>query len=523
MDLVVHLQRGGETITGLVVDASGAPVQRPLVTIKRTERNNVWWPGRSDSDEHGKFTIHDLLPGTYEVGASSATLSAPAQTITIVRGQPLGELRFVVDRPASISGIVVDDLGQPTAGVTVTPHDMGIVATSDVTGHFVLGGLPDASYALETWRYIDLEDRSSQVTAHTGDKDIRVVSPRPGAVTGRVVMNGQPVDYYGMTITDETTKRGDLVPIHDPDGRFTKTKLGQHAFSLSIAGPGFQPKRIEHVRVTPGGELDLGDIAVTPGRIVHGRVVDRTGSPIADAVVIARPDAAIDATITLANDLDRRPGTRTDETGRFALAGLPDDIAGYQIQASVAGALAPPRALSSDDLSRDIELVVDAAGSISGRLVDESGKPSHDAGSVTLASTTAPARSYVASVGNDATFSLAPLPAGDYLASFPRINAAPIAVHVDAGAATAVTLTVPSQRVGVDVEVANGTCATIEVSSPLTDDATSIVSAPCGDGHHAAFDLAPGEYKLCAGAACVVTDLSSGPRVQVKIDGASTQ
>jgi hypothetical protein len=98
-------------------------------------------------------------------------------------------------------------------------------------------------------------------------------------------------------------------------------------------------------------------------------------------------------------------------------------------------------------------------------------------------------------------------------------------VHVGAGAATTVALTVPSQRVGVDVEVANATCTTIEVSSPLADDGASrpIVSASCTDGHHAAFDLAPGEYKLCAGAACVVADVAAGPRSQVTIDATSAE
>jgi hypothetical protein len=518
MDLVIRLQGGSGTVTGVVVDASGAPVPHPTLSVAEAAHKIGTWPIRAQADEHGRLTIHDLPEGTYVIRASSATLGAPAQTVTVTRGARV-ELRFVVSQPASISGIVVDDLGLPAAGVTITPHDAAYTATSDVAGHFVLGGLVEGSYALETWRYLDLEDRTAQATAHTGDTDVHLVSPRPGALTGRVVMDGRPVDYFGMTLTDEATKRGELVPIHDHDGRFTKTKLGQLAFSVSISGPGFEPKVIEHVRIKPGEQLDLGDIVVTSGRVVRGRVVDRSGTPIADAAVVARPDAAIDAQVTLANDRDRRPGARTDEAGRFELAGLPENISGYQIQASTAGALAAPRALTQDDLDRDIELVLDVSGSIVGRLVDETGQPSHGVRSVVLATMTAPVHEYVASVGEDATFSLEPLPAGEYLASFPRINAAPIAVQVGAGAATSVALTVASQRVGVDVEVVNASCATIEVSSPLADDAASrpIVSASCTDGHHAAFELAPGEYKLCAGDACVVTELAAGPRAQVTI------
>ncbi|HEY3801017.1 MAG TPA: carboxypeptidase-like regulatory domain-containing protein [Kofleriaceae bacterium] len=524
MDLVVHMEHGDETITGTVVDASGAPVPHPVISVKRVDGTMGFWPSAPEYDEHGGFAIHDLSPGTYVILASSAALGAPTQTVKLERGSHV-ELRFVVAQPAGISGIVVDDLGQPAAGVTVAPHDVENVAPSDAAGHFQLTGLADGSYELEAWRYLDLEDPAAHVTAHTGDNNVRVVSPRPGAVTGRVVMNGRPVDYFGMTLTDETTKRAELVPIRDHDGRFTKTKLGQRMFSVSVSGPGFEPKLIEHLHVKPGEQLDLGDLAVESGRVLRGRVVDRSGMPIADAAVIARPDAAIDVSVTLADDRDRRPGARTDSAGRFELAGLPEDLSGYQIQASTAGALAPPRELSPDDLDHEIELVLDASGSIAGRLVDESGRPSHGAASVVLATTTAPVRVYVAQVADDATFSLAPLPAGDYLASFPHVSAAPIAVHVGAGAATTVALTVPSQRVGVDVEVANATCTTIEVSSPLADDGASrpIVSASCTDGHHAAFDLAPGEYKLCAGAACVVADVAAGPRSQVTIDATSAE
>ncbi|HEX4450146.1 MAG TPA: carboxypeptidase-like regulatory domain-containing protein [Kofleriaceae bacterium] len=524
MDLVIHLNRGGETITGVVVDASGAPVPHPTIWVNRVERDKGFRPSAVDSDGRGGFAIRGLSPNTYDIRASSATLGAPVQTVTIERGRRV-ELRFVLTQPAAISGIVVDDLGQPAAGVTVTPHEVGTTAVSDAAGHFQLSGLTEGTYALETWRYLDLEDRTAHVTARTGDENVHVVSPRPGALTGRVVMDGRPVDYFGMTLTDETTKRGELVPIHDQDGRFTKTQLGQRVFSVSVSGPGFEPKVLAHVQVKPGEQLDLGDIAVASGRVLRGRVIDRSGMPIADAAVVARTDSVIDAAVTLANDRDRRPGARTDSAGRFELAGLPEDISGYQIQASTAGALAPPRELSPGDLDRDIELVLDASGSIAGRLVDESGRPSHGASSVALATTTAPVREYVAAVGEDATFSLAPLPTGDYLASLPPLHAAPIAVHIGAGAITTVALTVPSQRVAVDVEVVNATCATIEVSSPLADDAASrpIVSAGCSDGHHAAFDLAPGEYKLCAGAACVVAEVAPGPRAQVTINATSAE
>ena len=517
MDLVVHIESAGAggTITGFVVDASGAPVQHPSVSVQRVPPGMNAWP-RRDSDEHGGFSIRNLGAGTYELHAWSPTLAAPAQTVTLERGGHL-ELRFVVTEPAAISGIVVDDLGLPAAGVLVAPHDSDATATSDATGHFLLGGLSPGSYALETWRYLDLEDRTAQVTAHPGDHDIRLVSPRAGAVTGRVVLNGKPVDYFGMTLTDEVDRHADPVPIHDSDGRFTKTKLGQRPFAISISGPGFEPKVIEHVHVKPGEQLDLGDIAVTSGRVLRGRVVDRSGMPVADAAVVARADAAIDVAVTLATARDRRPGARTDSSGRFELAGLPDNIAGYQIQASAQGALAPPRELSQDDFNRDLELVLDASGSITGRIVDAA----HAVKSIAFATTTAPLREYTAPVGDDGAFSLAPLPVGDYVASFAR-DAAPVAVHVGPGAATALALTVPSQRVGVDAEVANKTCATIVVSSPLVDDsiARPIVSASCSDGHHAAFELAPGEYKLCAdgGAACVVADLAAGPRQHVIID-----
>src|SRR6185503_3577376 len=197
---------GGGTITGVVVDASGAAVSNPSISVRGSGPNDFVW-ARPDSDEHGAFTIRDLRAHTYVIAASSTTLGAPAQTVKLEAGGHL-ELRFVVTEPAAISGIVVDDLGLPAVGVLVTgPDPQDASATSDLAGHFQLSGLTKPSYDLETWRYLDLEERATHVTAHPGDHDIRVVSPRPGAVTLRVVMNGQPVDYYGVTLTDELTKQ----------------------------------------------------------------------------------------------------------------------------------------------------------------------------------------------------------------------------------------------------------------------------------------------------------------------------
>jgi RNA polymerase sigma factor (sigma-70 family) len=150
-------------------------------------------------------------------------------------------------------------------------------------------------------------------------------------VAGRVVREGRPVagvtvglwrDVHGFEVFLGSTEART-----DGDGRFrfphgpTNMRCWVYVPTGSLERAGaVRPQLIR----TPGDDasIDLGDIAVEPGRTVSGRVVFADGKPWpANAEVLASADHA-----------DGSIRTKPDRSGRFTLAGLPQgqvSICGY--------------------------------------------------------------------------------------------------------------------------------------------------------------------------------------------------
>ena len=195
-DIVVTLQRGG-VIAGRVVDATGEPISgvrvmalRPRPTPPRPLPNGVAIPRllpsgpSAQTDDLGEFRLFSLAPGDYYVqvmpafsgpyssGASSgAPVNVPtfypgtiddaaAQAIAVSSGQTVRDV-IVQMRTASafrISGIVVDDSGQPFANVMIQLRPAGAIAglpssppaqgRTDAQGRFTLAGVTNGAYTL---------------------------------------------------------------------------------------------------------------------------------------------------------------------------------------------------------------------------------------------------------------------------------------------------------------------------------------------------------------------------------------
>jgi len=85
--------------------------------------------------------------------------------------------------------------------------------------------------------------------------------PDPAGITGRVLLDGKPVTYYGVAIDeDANASYSRPVPVRDPAGRFTRRDVAPGTFAIIIVGPGFARRVVEGVHVTSGGMTDVGDI-----------------------------------------------------------------------------------------------------------------------------------------------------------------------------------------------------------------------------------------------------------------------
>lgn len=118
---------GTATISGTVVlEGSGSPVRRARVSIAAPELRG----GRSAiTDEQGRFSFPALPAGRYTITASKAghvdiTYGAkragrPGTPVQLGEGQSLERLSLAMPRGGVITGIVVDEHGEPAAGTQV--------------------------------------------------------------------------------------------------------------------------------------------------------------------------------------------------------------------------------------------------------------------------------------------------------------------------------------------------------------------------------------------------------------------
>ncbi len=161
--------KGTALIKGQVTSGgSGAPVRRAQVRATSMEGRGG---GVTSTDANGGFEIRDLPAGRYTVSVIKGGFAQaffgqrrpgePGTPIQLADGQTAEKVNFVLSRGGVISGVVVDDGGEPVAGTQVAavryqfvsgtrrlvpaPSE-GSTDRTDDRGGFRLYGLPPGDY-----------------------------------------------------------------------------------------------------------------------------------------------------------------------------------------------------------------------------------------------------------------------------------------------------------------------------------------------------------------------------------------
>jgi protocatechuate 3,4-dioxygenase beta subunit len=414
-DLVIRMDRG-VTIGGVVVDDDGRPVAGAMVMAHDRSASSNLLSARAD--DRGRFAIAGASPGEATVTAYAETLASVPRTVEVPRtGRVDVTLRALV---SGISGTITNQQGAPVANATVYAVGPGFgSASSDATGRFTVHYAGLGAYAVSVTRDsasdrgLGLADKHA-VPAHTGDTNVALVLPDTARITGRLVLHGRPVAFFGVA-ADPT-----LTPEIQPasDGRFEievqpSTEWPEQRY-LAFVGPDFQRRVLDGgVFAGPGQTTELGDIEVTAGKTMRGRIVTASGAPVAGAAVVVQTGDDLETELSLSKQNTGSRGARSDASGRFEITGLPDDLAELQIQAQHPElGMALPRALTLPDLAGGVVLVLAETGAVSGRVLGDAPGQYHR---IDVRSR-ADGRLYLASTLDDA-FRFAQLPVGDYTAS----------------------------------------------------------------------------------------------------------
>lgn len=527
--VVLRLSEGVH-IRGEVVDERGAPVALAEVHAM------VGYSGADTStDATGHFDLRGLGRGDAELMATSDDRSSKRASVDTSAGDVEG-VRLEL-RDGTITGVVVDDHGEPVPEAIVQSLSDDTNAAfsmlggdgksiADSGGRFVIGPMPPGDYRVwAAWPGKDPRgslDFDHMVTASTGSRDVKVVLPAAGEVTGIVMLDGAPVTDYSVA---GGWWAGGAPPAHvrAADGRFTLTGLVPGKLGIVIVGDGFATQEIEDVEVLPGKRVDLGRIEVHGGRTVRGRVVDESGGAIAGAMVVISafisPDGqglGIDDD-PIVGKMRHERSTVTGADGTFSIA----DVSKMPNQDVLYAMADRPRVGRSSriqltDDQTDVELVLHATGAIGGTLTGGSemteiyavladGGPDlggyADLGGRYWIGAVVPGRYYVSAGTSDDEGSR---------------GTPTLVVDVEAGKTASADLVFPSGPITLVVHVGARACDEVSlqlVDAPIEHD--EIVGRNCTAPDLELMELPPGAYKICLrNDSCVPVTVTASPARQ---------
>ncbi len=336
------------TVTGIFVErGTGKPVPGISATLidlggNRRESQTV------KTDEQGRYTFR-ALPGLVRVGHFNfppTHVQSPSQgwedfTVPEPPGAVQLATREALPAAGPLRGQVVDEQGRPVPGALVRASWLlggakgtsggNVEAKTDEQGNFVLGGLGPDSTVTITGKLRDRQSTTPLQTQAGAAEAVRVViNPISTlALNGRLLgPEGKPVADIPIKIQFRVEKNnfpGFPQPVQfegnpeiktGPDGSFRTPKELEgkpREFRIQVSAEGFFPAESEWVPASEGDLLTVPDVVLKPqrkARSVAGRVVDRNGQPVPEALV------------SQAGDGERWTSTKTDADGRFRLTGV---------------------------------------------------------------------------------------------------------------------------------------------------------------------------------------------------------
>lgn len=524
--VVVRVEVGAQLV-GTVVDAGGRPVAGANVKLAKNRGTSY----DETTDASGRFALLGISAGEFWVSASTATQASPRIEVTLVRDQRV-EVHLVM-ADGSLAGIVVDSKGEPVAEAVVIARPKMMMIDrlpnelTDARGAFDFGGVPAGEYELVAARAEQNDSRRLEGTKiNAPDRSVKLVLPDVSSITGRVLLDGQPMPYYGLIVTEHPRNSWQKTPtaVRSPDGRFTHNGVAPGSWGVVVGGPGVARKVIENVVVTEGKVTDLGDITLDRGQKVHGRVTTPNGVAVAGATVSVSEGHAFLAETPLKLAMQGNASVVTDAAGAYSLDGI---VASYRNEIV---ALHPtlgssgPKKLAAKLTTLD--LVISPVGGIDGTVVSGTERVYLVTGKQIP---TERSTSLKAEVDGTGGFTLDNLVPGDYeLAPFaaPGEAAPPgTRVTVVANKRTAVTLTMPTM--GVTLAVHYGAACRMVMMRPAGEGSgpphEMLASAMCDDKGNALIEgVSPGSYRVCPQplTCAAVTVTETPPRQTIEVPAA---
>ena len=434
---------------------------------------------QASTDERGTFVVKGLMRTKLKVRASSEQAASSDVDVDLKTSRELRDLKLKLDITGAISGVVVDEGGQPVpeaqvyatqdfmsrAGQTSTTSSDGAAfasATTDGGGAFSLHGVGDGSYRVSasTVGGGRTSTTSGEGTlAKAGDTNVRVVLPKPGGIKGRVVIEsnggGATNPPSAATVSVGWTQSAQV-----QHGEFEVDDLAPGKHDLMIRGPEFTQFDRSDIVVESGKITDVGVITVKRGRQLTGHVVDANGNGVAGAQVtvgqmlVSSGGGTNDGGDELSEILGTHSATSGDD-GSFAVTGISSDERSAVAESATGRSDAIVIAKGSEDPA-PVTLTLKGFGSIAG-AVTLKGAPVADA-KIVARGEGAGISATMVQTGADGTFLIDKIAAGTQHLMVMRsgamsMNTTNVDVTVIAGQRATANIAIPVGNVTLTVQV----------------------------------------------------------------------
>jgi len=318
---------------------TGKPLRRAQVRLA-SEDEFLGTPRTVSTSTDGRYEFRDVVPGRYTLRVERSGYLAltygqgrpgeQGRPLEIAEKEVADKVDFALPRMSVISGHVLDDLGEPIAGVTVWVLQArylqgrrqlaatGANTTTDITGRYRLLSLPPGDYAVmgtirETWphdsdpkqvfgyasTYFPGTSTAAQaqrvklgVAQEVSGIDFSLVAGRVSTVRGTATSaSGVPLGGETVTMMHEvgglTMFMGSTVAVGSAkvagDGSWTLSNIppGEYRLSIRAAVRGKDPAQEGQVTINvAGADVEGLPLVAGAGGTVLGELVTDDGSPL---------------------------------------------------------------------------------------------------------------------------------------------------------------------------------------------------------------------------------------------------